>query len=130
MSSITNDHIINAHAVISTGHKVFIVMPLMNAGSLYSVLSFKYPKGIKDECIIATLMKNLLEAIIALNASGLFHRDIKAANILLSTDGNVKLADFGVSAIFKAFHRKNSFVGSCYWMAPEILRHQSYDIKV
>jgi serine/threonine-protein kinase 24/25/MST4 len=130
MSSIQNEHIINAHACFISGTKVYIVMPLMNCGSLQSVLSFKYPKGINDEAIIATIMRCLLDAIIVLNSSDLIHRDIKSANILLSSDGSLKLGDFGVSGIYKAFQRRASFVGSYYWMAPEILKHQSYDIKV
>jgi serine/threonine-protein kinase OSR1/STK39 len=130
MSSIKSEYILHAHAVFRCGHKVFIVMPLMNAGSLNSIISFKYPNGIKDESAIATVMRACLEAIKALNANDLFHRDIKAANILLNTDGSIKLGDFGVSAIFKSFERKTSFVGSAYWMAPEIIKHQSYDIKV
>jgi serine/threonine-protein kinase OSR1/STK39 len=130
MSSIKNEHLLNAYATCISGHKIYIVMPLMDAGSLSSIISFKYTSGIKDECIIATIMKDCLEAIKELNEHDLFHRDIKAANILLSMDGTVRLGDFGVSSIFKKDCRKNSFVGSYCWMAPEIIKQEGYDIKV
>jgi serine/threonine protein kinase len=102
----------------------------MNAGSLNSIISFKYPSGIKDEVLIATIMKSCLEAIKVLNENDHFHRDIKAANILLSSDGSIRLGDFGVSTIFKKDLRRNSFVGSYCWMAPEIIKQEGYDLKV
>jgi serine/threonine protein kinase len=130
MSAIKNDYLLNAYATCISGHKIYIVMPLMDGGSLHNIISYKYPSGIKDESIIATIMKDCLEAINVLNENDLFHRDIKAANILLSMDGSVRLGDFGVSSIFKQDCRKNSFVGSYCWMAPEIIKQEGYDIKV
>jgi serine/threonine-protein kinase OSR1/STK39 len=130
MSSIKNENLLNAHATCISGHKIYIVMPLMDAGSLNNIISYKFPSGIKDESVIATIMKSCIEAISVLNENDLFHRDIKAANILLSMDGTVRLGDFGVSSIFKRDSRKTSFVGSYCWMAPEIIKQEGYDIKV
>jgi serine/threonine-protein kinase OSR1/STK39 len=130
MSSIENDHLLNAYATCISGHKIYIVMPLMDAGSLNNIISYKYPSGIKDISIIATIMCDCLEAIKVLNQNDLVHRDIKAANILLSMDGTVSLGDFGVSTIAKGENRRNTFVGSYCWMAPEIIKQEGYDIKV
>lgn len=59
------------------------------------------------------------------------HRDIKSDNILMAMNGEVKLADFGYAAqLTKQKQKRNTIVGTPYWMAPELIRGQSYDTKV
>jgi serine/threonine protein kinase len=55
---------------------------------------------------------------------------VKSANILIDSDGNVTLGDFGAAAIIKENSKKNSFVGSYSWMAPEVIAQEGYDLKV
>jgi serine/threonine protein kinase len=102
----------------------------MNYGSLNFILNYKYSSGIKNVNIIATIMKCCVEGLICLNKNNLYHRDIKAGNILLSDDGSIKLGDFGVAACIKPGAKKNSVVGSVNWMAPEVVKRESYDEKV
>lgn len=61
-----------------------------------------------------------------LHVNNRIHRDIKAANILFTDDGKIKLADFGVSAqLSDKFSLRKTCIGSPYWMAPEVLLAQT-----
>uniref|UniRef100_A0A8C7QYU9 non-specific serine/threonine protein kinase n=1 Tax=Oncorhynchus mykiss TaxID=8022 RepID=A0A8C7QYU9_ONCMY len=71
-----------------------------------------------QEMEIAAITHGALQGLAYLHSHNMIHRDIKAGNVLLTEPGQVKLADFGSASIISP---ANSFVGTPYWMAPEVI---------
>uniref|UniRef100_A0A3B3UF68 non-specific serine/threonine protein kinase n=1 Tax=Poecilia latipinna TaxID=48699 RepID=A0A3B3UF68_9TELE len=84
---------------------------------------------------IRVVCRQMLEALNYLHHMKIIHRDLKAGNVLLTLEGDIKLADFGVSAKnTKTLQRRDSFIGTPYWMAPEVvmcetMKDAPYDYK-
>uniref|UniRef100_A0A8C8GZZ8 non-specific serine/threonine protein kinase n=1 Tax=Oncorhynchus tshawytscha TaxID=74940 RepID=A0A8C8GZZ8_ONCTS len=84
---------------------------------------------------IRVVCRQTLEALAYLHEIKVIHRDLKAGNILFSQEGDIKLADFGVSAKnTMTLQRRDSFIGTPYWMAPEVVmcetsKDRPYDYK-
>ena len=76
---------------------LWLVMPLLEAGSCAHIMKTLYPMGIKDEAMVATILKEVLNGLLYFHKDGRLHRDLKAGNILISASGDVQLADFGVA---------------------------------
>ena len=111
------------------GGKLFIVTEYVGGGSVKDVLRLRASKSLDCEIYIAIILREMLLGVRFLHSLGKIHRDIKCANILLSTHGEVKLADFGVSAqLSDSVTRRDSIVGTPCWMAPEIIENY-YDYK-
>ena len=88
-----------------------------------------------EESLVSSLTRQTLSGLAYLHTEGVLHRDLKADNILLDTDGTCKISDFGISKKTDNIYGNdvtNSMQGSVFWMAPEVVRSQGqgYSAKV
>ena len=98
--------------------KLWICMEYCGGGSLQDIYHITGPLSEKQ---IAFMSRETLQGLAYLHSMQKMHRDIKGANILLTENADVKLADFGVSAqITQTLGKRKSFIGTPYWMAPEV----------
>ncbi|KAL3677516.1 hypothetical protein R1sor_027464 [Riccia sorocarpa] len=108
---------------------LWIVMEYCGGGSVADIMS------ITDEPLeehqIAYICKESLKGLAYLHSIFKVHRDIKGGNILLTEQGEVKLGDFGVAAqLTRTMSKRNTFIGTPHWMAPEVIQESRYDGKV
>ncbi|KAL1268358.1 hypothetical protein QQF64_033721, partial [Cirrhinus molitorella] len=112
------------------GGQLWLVLELCNGGSVTDLIKGLLMRGKRlEEPIISYILYGALLGLQHLHNNRIIHRDVKGNNILLTTDGGVKLVDFGVSAqLTSARLRRNTSVGTPFWMAPEVIAcEQQYD---
>ncbi|KAM6922683.1 STE20-like serine/threonine-protein kinase isoform 3-T3 [Lycodopsis pacificus] len=133
LASCDHHHIVKLLDAFYFEGKLWILIEFCAGGAVDAImLELERPL---TEPQIRVVCRQTLEALSYLHENKVIHRDLKAGNILLSLDGEVKLADFGVSAKnTKTFQRRDSFIGTPYWMAPEVVmcetsKDRPYDYK-
>ncbi|KAI0080058.1 kinase-like protein [Panus rudis PR-1116 ss-1] len=97
MSLSKHPNVLRVRGMWTEGHKLYIAMRLMNAGSAADVMRYGWPGGMEEE-VVRCILKQALEGLNYLHINGLIHRDVKAANLLIDDDGTVLLGDLGVAA--------------------------------
>ncbi|XP_073074811.1 myosin-IIIb isoform X2 [Manis javanica] len=118
------------------GGQLWLVLELCNGGSVTELVKGLLRCGQQlDEAMISYILYGALLGLQHLHSNRIIHRDVKGNNILLTTEGGVKLVDFGVSAQLTSTRlRRNTSVGTPFWMAPEVIAceqqfESSYDAR-
>ncbi|XP_057198949.1 STE20-like serine/threonine-protein kinase isoform X2 [Triplophysa rosa] len=133
LASCDHHHIVKLLDAFYYESKLWILIEFCAGGAVDAVM-LELERSL-TEPQIRVVCKQTLVALIYLHENKIIHRDLKAGNILFTADGDVKLADFGVSAKnTKTLQRRDSFIGTPYWMAPEVVmcetsKDRPYDYK-
>eukprot|EP01095_Lingulamoeba_sp_RSL-Kostka_P018188 TRINITY_DN9867_c0_g2_i1.p1 TRINITY_DN9867_c0_g2~~TRINITY_DN9867_c0_g2_i1.p1 ORF type:complete len:662 (-),score=236.78 TRINITY_DN9867_c0_g2_i1:213-2198(-) len=128
LSECHNSNIVNYLGSYFKDDNLWISMEYCGGGSVSDLCMIMQASLTENQ--IALIIRECLKGLQYLHRQRKIHRDIKGGNILLTDSGEVKLADFGVSAqLFNTFSKRNTFVGTPYWMAPEVIQENTYDGK-
>ncbi|KAK2821865.1 hypothetical protein FQN49_007597 [Arthroderma sp. PD_2] len=126
LSELNSPYVTKYHGSFLKGSDLWIIMEFCSGGSCSDLMR----AGRISEEYIMIILRELLLGLDYLHNDNKLHRDVKAANVLLTANGQVKLADFGVSGQLSAtMTKKNTFVGTPFWMAPEVIKQSGYDHK-
>lgn len=108
--------------------EMWIVMEYCEGGSVTDLIEASAGLPLPEDCIRAVCASVVLGLEYLHGVANVCHRDVKGGNVLLTADGCVKLADFGVSAeLTNTLNKRKTVIGSPYWMAPEVIRESHYD---
>ncbi|XP_035842012.1 CBL-interacting serine/threonine-protein kinase 12 isoform X2 [Helianthus annuus] len=123
---VRHPNIVQLFEVMATKTKIFFVMEYVKGGELFN----KVAKGRLKEETARNYFQQLISAVGFCHARGVFHRDLKPENILLDEDGNLKVSDFGLSAISDQLRDDglfHTFCGTPAYVAPEVLGRKGYE---
>ncbi|XP_026815955.1 serine/threonine-protein kinase SIK3-like isoform X3 [Rhopalosiphum maidis] len=124
MSKLNHPHIVRLFQVMETEKMIYLVTEYAAGGEIFD---FLVKKGRMDEPAACHIFKQIVEAVSYCHNKNIVHRDLKAENLLLDADNNIKLADFGFSNHFYEGKLLSTWCGSPPYAAPELFQGQEYD---
>ncbi|KAL3741688.1 hypothetical protein ACJRO7_017197 [Eucalyptus globulus] len=123
---VRHPNIVQLFEVMATKAKIYFVMEYVRGGELFN----KVAKGRLREEVARKYFQQLISAVSFCHARGVYHRDLKPENLLLDEDGNLKVSDFGLSAVSDQIRQDglfHTFCGTPAYVAPEVLGRKGYD---
>lgn len=131
LQQLEHPNIINYYVSFIERQELFIVLELADGGDLSKLIRyFQRRNQLINETIILKYFTQVCSAVQYIHSKRILHRDIKPANIFMTSDGRVKLGDFGLGRFFSQNTRDaHSLVGTFYYMSPERIRESGYDFS-
>ncbi|XP_010247984.1 PREDICTED: CBL-interacting serine/threonine-protein kinase 12-like [Nelumbo nucifera] len=123
---VRHPYIVQLYEVMATKTKIYFVMEFVKGGELFK----KVAKGRLKEEVARKYFQQLISAVGFCHARGVFHRDLKPENLLLDENGDLKVSDFGLSAVSDQMSHDglfHTFCGTPAYVAPEVLARKGYD---
>ncbi|XP_011020137.1 PREDICTED: CBL-interacting serine/threonine-protein kinase 24-like isoform X3 [Populus euphratica] len=125
MKIVRHPNIVRLHEVLSSRTKIYIILEFVTGGDLFDKIVHQ---GRLSENESRRYFQQLIDAVAHCHRKGVYHRDLKPENLLLDAFGNLKVSDFGLSALRqKGFGLLHTTCGTPNYVAPEVLGHQGYD---
>ncbi|KAK3163349.1 hypothetical protein QOZ80_1AG0002480 [Eleusine coracana subsp. coracana] len=123
---VRHPHIVQLYEVMATKLRIYFVMEYVRGGELFA----RVAQGRLKESDARRYFQQLVSAVAFCHARGVFHRDIKPENLLVDDAGDLKVSDFGLSAVAEQMRHDglfHTFCGTPAYVAPEVLSRRGYD---
>lgn len=126
MRLVRHPNIVQLYEVMASKTKIYFVMQYVKGGELFS----KVAKGKLKEDIARKYFQQLIGAVDFCHSRGVYHRDLKPENLLLDENGDLKISDFGLSALWESRRQDGLLHTTCgtpAYVAPEVINKKGYD---
>ncbi|KAK7306523.1 hypothetical protein VNO77_44470 [Canavalia gladiata] len=128
MRLVRHPNIVQLYEVMASKTKIYLAMELVKAGELFHKVS----QGRLKEDMARKYFHQLIDAVGYCHSQGVYHRDLKLENLLLDENGDLKITDFGLSALVKSRKNDDDYLlhttcGTPAYVSPEIIKKKAYD---
>lgn len=126
MRLVRHPNVVELYEVMASKTKIYFVMEYAKGGELFN----KVAKGKLKEDVARKYFQQLISAVDFCHSRGVYHRDLKPENLLLDENGNLKVSDFGLSALAESKHQDGLLHTTCgtpAYVAPEVINRKGYD---
>ncbi|KAH9303868.1 hypothetical protein KI387_008272, partial [Taxus chinensis] len=126
MRLVRHPNIVELYEVMASKTKIYFVMEYVKGGELFN----KVQKGKLKEQEARKYFQQLISAVDFCHSRGVYHRDLKPENLLLDEKGNLKISDFGLSALPEQLRQDGLLHTTCgtpAYVAPEVIMKKGYD---